>query len=199
MFLSSKVPVEVSGGFWLLLAWFALANSGQVLMTVLGAAAVHELGHYVVLKSLGGNIRKVQLNVFGAVMDVDGTRLSYGREVAAVLAGPSANFLCAWACLTFSREWGAWDAFLGANLILGAFNLLPIRPLDGGRTLYLIVSWLLDPITGENIARWTGTVTALLLAAGLGYLMWRSGGSLWLLPAAVGAVGAAAGEIFGKH
>jgi len=199
MFLSSKVPVEVSGGFWLLLAWFALANSGQVLMTVLGAAAVHELGHYVVLKSLGGNIRKVQLNVFGAVMDVDGTRLSYGREVAAVLAGPAANFLCAWACLPFGREWGAWDAFLGANLILGAFNLLPIRPLDGGRTLYLIVSWLLDPITGENIARWTGTVTALLLAAGLGYLMWRSGGSLWLLPAAVGAVGAAAGEIFGKH
>ena len=196
MSLCSKYPVEVSGGFWLLLAWFALVNSAQVLITVLGAAIVHELGHYLVLRGVGGQVRRIRINVFGAVMDADGTKLSYGREAAVVLAGPAANVLCVWVCLLFDLE---MDAFMGANLILGLFNLLPLRPLDGGRALELIVSWLLDPIIGEDIARWTGVTAALLLAAGLGYLMWQSGGSLWLLPAAAGAIGAAAGEIFGKY
>ena len=86
----------------------------------------------------------------------------------------------------------------GAHIVLGIFNLLPIRPLDGGRALYLGTSWLLGPAAGEATARWTGAVTAVVLAAGLGWLMIRSGGSLWLLPAAVGALAAAGRECFEK-
>ena len=86
----------------------------------------------------------------------------------------------------------------GVHMVLGAFNLLPIRPLDGGRALYLGASWLLGPAAGEAAARWTGTAAALALVAGLSWLMVQSGGSLWLLPAAVGALTAAGRECFGK-
>ena len=40
--------------------------------------------------------------------------------------------------------------------------------------------------------------TALALAAGIVFLMYCSGGSLWLLPAVIGLLGAAAGEIVGN-
>ena len=165
----------------LLAAWFALANGWRPLITVLGAAAAHELGHWVVLRGLGAEVTGFRLSALGAVLETDSGRLSYGGELAAVLAGPGANLLAALA-LTALGE-GRWMAAIGANLVLCVFNLLPIRPLDGGRALYLLVSWGMGPAAGETAALWAGTVTASALAGLIGSVMWRTGGSLWLLPA----------------
>lgn len=179
--MSPPCRIRVTGGFVLLAAWFALANGWRPLATVLGAAAVHELGHWIALRLLGAGVTGFYLGVLGAVLETDSGRLSYGGELAAVLAGPAANLLAALA-LTFLCG-GRWPAAIGANLVLCAFNLLPIRPLDGGRALYLLAAWLRGPDAGERAALWLGGVTAAALAAGLGFVMWRSGGSLWLLPA----------------
>lgn len=171
----------MSGGFGLLAAWFALANGWRPLATVLGAAAVHELGHWLALRLLGAAVTGFRLSALGAVLETDSGRLSYGGELAAVLAGPAANLLAALALTAPGR--GRWPAAAGANLVLCAFNLLPIRPLDGGRALYLLASWAAGPARGEAAARWSGTVTAAALAALIGCVVWRTGGSLWLLPA----------------
>lgn len=173
--------VRVSGGFVLLAAWFILANGWEPLATVLGAAAVHELGHWTVLRLFGAEVTGFRVSVLGAVLETDSRRLSYGRELAAVLAGPAANLLSA-LTLTAVGE-GRWPAAVGANLVLCAFNLLPIRPLDGGRALYLLAAWLMGPSAGEAAGRWAGTFTAAALAALIGGIIWGTGGSLWLLPA----------------
>ena len=89
-----------------------------------------------------------------------------------------------------------WETAVGAHLILGIFNLLPVRPLDGGRALELAVSWRWDPEAGDRIARWTGAVAALALAVCLEEVMRRTGGSLWLLPALAGLLVAAGREVF---
>jgi len=159
------------------------------------AAAIHELGHYFVLRILGAHVLAVRLSVLGAVMETDGQRLSYGRELAAVLAGPAANLACAVALSAFTQ---GTDALIGVHLVLGMFNLLPIRPLDGGCALYLMVAWLKGPAAGERAAGWVGIAAATVLAAGLCFLMWDTGGSLWLLPAAIGLVAAAFQEFSGK-
>ena len=186
-------PFRVSPGFCLLVAWFAAVNGWRLTAVVLGAAAVHELGHWAVLKVLGARMLGLRISVLGAVLAVDSRGLSYGKELTAVLAGPAANLLSAAVLARMGLETAA-----GVHVVLGVFNLLPIRPLDGGRALYLGTSWLLGPAAGEATAQRTGAVTAVALAAGLGWLMIRSGGSLWLLPAAVGALAAAGRECFGK-
>ena len=184
--MSLPCRLQVSGGFLLLAAWFVLANGWEPLLTVLGAAAVHELGHWAVLRLLGAEVTCVRLSALGAVLETDSTRLSYGGELAAVLAGPAANLLAAILLTAWGR--GRLPVAVGANLVLCAFNLLPVRPLDGGRALYLLASWLGGPAAGEAASRWLGAVTALALAAGLGFVMRQTGGSLWLLPALAASV-----------
>ena len=181
-----RCNVHISGGFVLLAVWFILANGWEPLITVLGAAAVHELGHWAVLRGLGAEVTGFHLSVLGAVLETDSRRLSYGGELAAVLAGPAANLLSALALTVLGK--GRWPAAIGANLVLCVFNLLPVRPLDGGRGLYLLASWAAGPDAGERAVRRLGAVTALTLAAVLGYVMRRSGGSLWLLPALAASV-----------
>ena len=126
MFPRSKL--EVTPGFVLLTAWFALVNGGGVLMLVLGASTVHELGHWLVLRLLGARIQAFRLTALGAELTANSGRLSYGGELLAVLAGPGANLAAAlFTSLTVPDR---WPEFIGVNLILACFNLLPIRPLD---------------------------------------------------------------------
>lgn len=186
--------IRISAGFCLLAGWFAAVNGWRPLAAVLGAAVLHEAGHWIVLRLLGAEVLGLRVGLLGAVLETGGG-LSYGGELAAVLAGPAANLLGALALGTLGP---AWIPAVGAQLVLGAFNLLPVRPLDGGRALYLAAAWLAGPEAGERAARWTGALTALVLAVCLGELMRRTGGSLWLLPALAGLLGAAFREFFGK-
>ena len=58
--------IRISGGFWLLAAWFTLVNGWQLLAVILSAAALHELGHLLVLRLLGARVRELRVSVFGA-------------------------------------------------------------------------------------------------------------------------------------
>lgn len=193
--------VEVSPGFCLLAAWFALSNSWQTLMIILLAAAVHEAGHYVILRLLGAEIASLRVGVLGGELTADRRRLSYGGDLLAVLAGPAANLLAA--VLGAALGGGRQAAWIGVNLILCLFNLLPLRPLDGGQALYFLTAWLAGPEAGERAVRLAGTAAAGILAAALGALMARTGGSLWLMPMcgalALAAIREAAGQDGGRY
>ena len=178
--------VSITGGFFLLISWFALENGWKLLLTVLSAAALHELGHLLVLRYFGVSVSAFRMTAFGAEMRLESSRLSYGRELAAVLAGPAVNFFCGLAAALAARHfrWPELYLLAGAHLVLCWFNLLPIRPLDGGRALEILTVWIRGPAAGESLCRTVGTVFALLLCVWLFWLVRESGGSLWLLPAA---------------
>lgn len=192
------VPVHVSGGFLLLSAWFALESGFRPLALILFAAILHELGHFIVLRLCGAPVRGVKLGALGAVMEAERSGLSYGAELLALLAGPLTNLLCAAALTVPARTLPGLYAAAGTHLALGAFNLLPIRPLDGGQALELLVAWRFGPTAGEQTARLAGFVCAALLCGGLVWLMHESRGNLWLAPPAVGLLAACLRELRGK-
>ena len=178
--------LHISAGFWLLLAVGTMAAPLPLTAAVLLAAALHEGGHLIALRLFRVPVEGLRLTAFGAVIHARGARrLSYGRELLVTLAGPAANLFLAppLAALSahFAWEWGFLLA--GANVLLGAYNLLPIPPLDGGRALYLAVAYCFGPAAGETAEAVVGFFCAAALTALGAYLTAVYGGALFLLAA----------------
>ena len=178
-----STEVHVTPGFWGMLVLALLWGALEVMPPVLVAAACHELGHLAVLRLWGVPVKEIRLTAMGAVITAPGQeRLSYGRELAAVLAGVSVNFLLA---LLFARVSGEY-LLAGANALLGLYNLLPLRGLDGGRALWLAVAWAREPFTATVVAGRVNLVTMALLLGFSLLLLWETGGGLFCLLAVTG-------------
>ena len=178
--------VSVSPAFFLLLILFAAVDRQRLLFHILLAAAVHECGHVIVLRLLGGHIAHFRITLFGAELRIrHSERLSYGREIAAVLAGPGGNLLCGLLLPLLLPEPVGTEA-AGANWVLGLFNLLPAAPMDGWRAIQLLLCWWLGPDRGTWWSALIRTAGTLALLGQLVWLMAASGGNVWLLPPAIG-------------
>ncbi len=176
--------VEVTGGFLLVMAWLNYVDTQGLLPRALCAAAAHELGHWAVIRLLGGQVRCLRLSTVGAGMVLERS-LSYGRECFCALAGPAVNLLLA---VCFSRGTGEWAlVFAGLNLALALFNLLPLPALDGGRALLCAACLLTDPGVAQGVCLWVERAgLTLLCLLGGACLCWGGGVTLplcalWLL------------------
>lgn len=176
--------LEAGWGFALLAVLSLLAGAGEVLPLVLFSALCHEAGHLAALRLAGARVERVRLTAFGAEIQADTRRLSYPREILCTLAGPAVNLLLA---LLFARLMGSYVT-AGANLLLGCFNLLPVPALDGGRALYLLVSWLFDPPAADQVCRAVGLGCALVLTGTALVLTVRYHAGLFLLIGAAGTL-----------
>lgn len=165
-------------------AFLLLSGTVTVPLAIFTAAACHELAHCVVLRALHAPPKTLVLSALGASLYVPGlTGLSYGGEALAVAAGPVCNLLL-WAGLSLTGI-EALAVFSGANLMLGALNLLPVRPMDGGHLLWLAAALVWDPYRADRLAAVTGALFAATLLGLCLYLTASTGGGLFLLPGAL--------------
>lgn len=170
--------VEVTGGFFLLMAWLNYCDTQGLLPAAVCAAAAHELGHWTAIRALGGQVSRLRLSAAGAELRLEGT-LSYGGELVCALAGPLVNLALAMGAARMGAV-----VFAGLNLALGLFNLLPVSVLDGGRVLACLTCVLFGPEGARRVSVCVdGTVSVLLLVCG-GTLL-GVGGSVTLLVVAV--------------
>lgn len=171
--------VEMTGGFFLLVAWLNYLDRQALVPLAMVACALHELGHWCVIRALGGGVRLVRLTAVGAEMVLD-RPMGYWQEGLAALAGPGVNLALA---LCFcSWEWGT--TFAGLNLVLACFNLMPAGRLDGGRAMYCTLALLVGPDWAGRIGFWMdlGCMATLL---GAGVLLAGGAGNITLLLVAI--------------
>ena len=160
MWIHPEVKWRVSPGFWLVLGVLYYLDEGTgLLLWGLLACLVHEVGHWLAAKWYGGQLDAVHLTAVGAEMVLCYPRtLSYGEDTVVALAGPVANALLS------GVAWGIRFPILAALSVgVGAFNLLPIFPLDGARVLQNHLCPVLGPQRAE---RW-GIVASASLVGGL--------------------------------
>lgn len=178
---SPDVTVCVRPSALLTPALFLLLTDTPILLAaLLPAALLHELAHYAVLRLCGVRTARFTLTGLGVSLYVPELhRLSYGAELLSAAAGPLMNLLL-WVLLSLTgRE--ELTLFAGAQMVLGVLNLLPVRPMDGGRILWLATAYLTEPYTADRVAAAVGLAASSALLALCLWLVLTTGSGLFLL------------------
>jgi Zn-dependent protease len=174
---------EIQGGFniYSTRMWNALEYLGLFVIVLL-----HEFGHALACRQVGGNANRIVLWPLGGVAYVDPPPRP-GATLWSIAAGPLVNVALAPILYLFFRGAGiaGWrdslpDVYLllqalwRTDVILFVFNMLPIFPLDGGQILRSLL-WF---VAGRARSLFAATIIGFLGVAGfIGLAVWIH--SLW--------------------
>ncbi|WP_328893030.1 site-2 protease family protein [Streptomyces sp. NBC_00236] len=162
-----RVLPDLGAARYLVALFFAIAFYASVL--------VHELAHTVAALRYKLPVRRIQLQFFGGVSEIEKESETPGREFVLAFVGPLLSLVLAgvfYVPMKFVEAGTVPGVLLGglmiSNLIVAAFNLLPGLPLDGGRMLRAIV-WKITgrPMSGTVAAAWVGRALAVVTLIGL--------------------------------
>ena len=101
------------------------------------AAFLHEWGHILVYCAFLRRFPVIEVTMTGFCMRLPSQGLAPVQRFWLAAAGPAVNFVLAgiWVLRLEQSVTIRGSAFWAANLLTGAFNLLPIPPLDGAQML----------------------------------------------------------------
>ncbi|WP_435834867.1 site-2 protease family protein [Streptomyces antibioticus] len=162
-----RVLPELGAARYLVSLFFAVAFYASVL--------IHELAHTVAALRFKLPVRRIQLQFFGGVSEIEKEAETPGREFWLAFVGPLLSLALAGVFYLAMQpvEPGTVPGVLLAglmisNLIVAVFNLLPGLPLDGGRMLRAVV-WKITgkPMSGTVAAAWVGRALAVSVLIGL--------------------------------
>ncbi|SOD79439.1 Zn-dependent protease (includes SpoIVFB) [Streptomyces sp. 1222.2] len=162
-----RVLPELGAARYLVALFFAVAFYASVL--------VHELAHTIAALRYKLPVRRIQLQFFGGVSEIEKESETPGREFVLAFVGPLLSLVLAgvFYLALLAVEPGTVPGVLlaglmASNLIVAAFNLLPGLPLDGGRMLRAVV-WKITgkPMSGTVAAAWVGRALAVSVLIGL--------------------------------
>ncbi|MCB9765743.1 MAG: site-2 protease family protein [Alphaproteobacteria bacterium] len=141
------IPLRLHGSFLLLGGLYVLWQlvsvglSAAVFAAVFaallfGSVLLHELGHAMMARRFGIRTRAITLYPFGGVASLEREPRNPTEELLVALAGPAVNVVLALVALPgVALGVPGASLFLGMNVVMAVFNLLPAFPMDGGRVL----------------------------------------------------------------
>jgi len=162
--------------------WDTTTIWGAAIITAIlffAALILHELSHAMVAKIRGLPIHQITLFLLGGAAQIEREPTDAGTEFWMAIAGPITSFVLGLCLLVMARAVGwargltpatpglavlVWLGYI--NVLLGAFNLIPGFPMDGGRVLRAVV-WRItgDADRSTRIAVRVGQVVAVLFIA----------------------------------
>jgi Zn-dependent protease len=153
------IPIELHITFILLMVAVLILTYPQLYFFILTLflfvfVVVHELAHSLVARHYGIKVRKIVLYPIGGVSEIEEIPDNPRIEWRVAIAGPLASFVAGGLLLALSLAvpvgvphaptivtTGNLAYDLGIlNVLLGAFNLIPAFPMDGGRVFRALLA-----------------------------------------------------------
>lgn len=170
------IPIYLDFSFILLLIIFMMDFGSftyglSIALALAVSVTLHELGHALSARAFGYRTRDITLSLIGGCASLSSMPRKAWQEFLVAAAGPMVSFVISgvcWLVLVFipiSNEWLALVLCysMWMNLMLGAFNLLPGFPMDGGRIFRSLARIFTTRAKATFVAMWVGRVFAVLL------------------------------------
>ncbi len=136
-----SVKINISFIFMAFLTLMLIIDKTGFILPVFLATAVHEAGHLAAMVVFGCQPKKINL-IPGSIQIVRDIGAKRETELLILISGPLSNLLFAALFFLLYYFFGFTFAisFSAVNVLIFAFNLLPVRGLDGGSILYELLS-----------------------------------------------------------
>lgn len=170
LFEIGNTTIRCSPVLLIIIPFVIIFNAVGEMLTALLSLSLHEACHTLVAWGLGYRVSSIEIQPFGFVARLETMIFSPIDEIAIAAAGPVCSLVIAAVASAFFKSTpGSLHAFAQCNLALGAINLLPALPLDGGRITKAILSLCIR----SRIALLFGAVCGILcgvMILGLGII-----------------------------
>lgn len=186
------IPIELHITFILLMAFVFAFTFPQLYFFVLILflfvfVVLHELSHSWVARHYNIKVRKIVLYPIGGVSEIEEIPENPRIEWRMAIAGPLASFVIGAVLLALNQVitietpvvsgLEVTNSFLFTlgflNLLLGAFNLIPAFPMDGGRVFRALLAQRMKYSDATKYAAFVGRVLGMLMAVfGIFYNIW---------------------------
>ena len=183
------IPVYLDISTAILLFFFigmtgSLALDVASAMLLLVSIVLHELGHSLTARAFGIRTRDITLMLIGGCASLERVPRKAWHELLTAAAGPAVSFSLGVACYVGASfcplEFTATALYIAAivNFSLGAFNLLPGFPMDGGR----IFRSAARAFTTRTKATWLAMVVGRVCAGLLVFGPLLGVTHIWIIP-----------------
>lgn len=148
------MQIKISLQIFIFIIIFYITHQIEVYAILMLLAFLHECGHLLAGLMLKLKPRRLEVNPFGLaiIFEEFGSKNNKfeWKKIIIAMAGPLTNFVIMLAVIFANIEIDVLtkEIIIYANILLIAFNLLPIYPLDGGR----IVKGILYIAKGRNFS-----------------------------------------------
>lgn len=175
------MQIRIKFLFVAVVTMFLLTDNTNMAITALLACIIHELGHLLMFVLVGCRPQRLDFELTGIRLEKPAIMLSYGREILVQAAGSATNFLVfallAWSLGSISD----YSICAVTHLVVGVFNLLPIKSFDGGKLLELLLLRITSARLTAVICSIVDICCILVLLVGGIYALCFKGGGFTLL------------------
>lgn len=166
-FADTDIRINIS--FAAIITLMLVIDESGICALALFCCIFHEAGHILCLWAMGEKPGRIVFSFYGIKLE----RLPmafHGKinEIIVFASGPFANFVLSLFLILVSAANETLKIWALISLITGVFNLIPIRPLDGGNILFTLLCRLIkEEKAGIICDAVSAAVTVPLLFAGI--------------------------------
>lgn len=149
------------------------------ILAIFLCVVIHEFSHALTARRFGVSTKDITLYPIGGIASLESMPEKPAQELLVAIAGPTVNLVIAallWLYLTISGRLPDFSAINNAqdiaqipflyslffaNIVLAVFNLIPAFPMDGGRALRALLSFLTTRTKATQIAAGLGQFLAI--------------------------------------
>jgi stage IV sporulation protein FB len=183
-FRFKKFYIAVNFSFLAIISLAILFKDHTIIGFGIAACLLHEIGHLAVM--LFFRVRLNGIVLYGAGISIksdDITRRAFFEEVSVITAGIVVNIAAA--LFFLPQNSNSSQIFAVINLMLAAFNLLPLANFDGGRLRTALIDRYLTFEKAQKLKKLLKLIDLIVIFIAALLLMLYVNFSLWLLSAFV--------------